>query len=415
MKVWIAGFGNEHREDDAAGVILAERIYQFLAGLSEGETDTVSLCIEHQLLPELVDELNGVDLAVFCDADTERYDQGFSIREVSPNPRLEGFNIHSMGPEWLLALAQQMKSSPRKALLVTISGERFDFSEAPTPVCLERIEKAEGAFRRYWKEYREDQSKILLDNMRFALRTMAGLSSCKSLILDKESFLLATGTDAASENWAFVSSPSLTTKQVRQACSFFGDLKLPFIWPLLPGCGGAYRKILEESGLFVRGELTAMSRTVTLPKEGTGDEFVFEAVTNDASALMWAETAWQAFDSPPGVPGAFANLARELYKKDGFVLLTGIRDGVPVGTAMVSVATSSAVFSMGVYYFATLPEARRSGVGKALMDEILRRAYEKGISLVTLQATPAGEPFYASCGFVGLLKIPLHSFSLDVF
>ena len=145
-KIWVAGFGNEYREDDGAGVILARRIHEFLAARAEAEA---SLCLEHQLLPELAEEL-GVDVAVFCDADTRLYEEGFSMREIFPNPRLDGFNIHSMGPEWLLALAAQVGREPRKAVLISVSGERFDFSDAPTPVCLERIERAERAFRDYY-------------------------------------------------------------------------------------------------------------------------------------------------------------------------------------------------------------------------------------------------------------------------
>ena len=147
IKVWVAGFGNEYREDDAAGVILARKIYDFLSGCAEVEA---FLCLEHQLLPELAEELD-VDVAIFCDADTQSYEEGFSIREVSPDSRLNGFNIHSMGPEWLLALAAQVNHNPKKALLVTVSGERFDFSDVPTPACLERIERAEKAFRDYWR------------------------------------------------------------------------------------------------------------------------------------------------------------------------------------------------------------------------------------------------------------------------
>jgi hydrogenase maturation protease len=148
MKIRVAGFGNEHREDDAAGVILASRIYEFLSGEPGVE---VALCLEHQLLPELVDELDGVDLALFCDADTVLHEGGFSIREARPNPQLEGFNIHSMGPEWLLALAGQLGTPPRKALLITVSGDRFDFSETPTDGCMQRVKRAEEAFEEYWR------------------------------------------------------------------------------------------------------------------------------------------------------------------------------------------------------------------------------------------------------------------------
>ena len=147
VKVWVAGFGNEHREDDAAGVILAGRIRDFLTRASDAE---IFLCLEHQLLPEQAEGL-GVDLAVFCDADAELHENGFSIREILPNPKLSGFNIHSMGPEWLLALAGRLGTPPKKALLVTVSGERFDFSEDLTPTCQERLGRAEKAFEEYWR------------------------------------------------------------------------------------------------------------------------------------------------------------------------------------------------------------------------------------------------------------------------
>ena len=146
MKVWVAGFGNEYREDDAAGVILAGKIHAYLTSRDGVEA---SLCLEHQLLPELAEELN-VDVAIFCDADARFYEEGFSIREMSPDPRLHGFNIHSMGPEWLLDLANQVGRRPRKAILITVSGERFDFSATPSPACQTRIERAENAFRDYW-------------------------------------------------------------------------------------------------------------------------------------------------------------------------------------------------------------------------------------------------------------------------
>ena len=151
VRVWVAGFGNEHREDDAAGILLARRIFEFLRNFSNLD---VRLSLEHQLLPELADELASADLAIFCDADAFAHEEGFAFREILPNSRLDGFNIHSMGPEWLLALAAQMgMTPPGKSLLVTISGERFDFSELPTPACLERVEKAEKAFQHYWFLY----------------------------------------------------------------------------------------------------------------------------------------------------------------------------------------------------------------------------------------------------------------------
>jgi hypothetical protein len=43
-----------------------------------------------------------------------------------------------------------------RALLVTVSGDSFDFAERPTPACAKRIEDAEEAFRRRWRGYNEE-------------------------------------------------------------------------------------------------------------------------------------------------------------------------------------------------------------------------------------------------------------------
>lgn len=146
MKLWIAGFGNIDREDDGAGIVLSLRIAEWLKGLGHD----IDLSIEHQLLPELVYELEGRDLAIFVDADMQPHENGFSIRAVSPSPKIDGLNIHSMGPEWLLELAEKMQLSPKNAVLVSVSGESFNFSNGLTKECLSRIDGAEREFRKWF-------------------------------------------------------------------------------------------------------------------------------------------------------------------------------------------------------------------------------------------------------------------------
>lgn len=152
MKVWIAGFGNIDREDDGAGIVLALRLADWL-----GKEHDVSLSLEHQLLPELVYEIDGADMAIFVDADMRRHECGFSIRPISPSPQIEGLNIHSMGPGWLLELAQTMKLSPARALLVSVSGESFNFSNELTPECKIRLDAAEKSFKKYFSDFKVEQ------------------------------------------------------------------------------------------------------------------------------------------------------------------------------------------------------------------------------------------------------------------
>jgi len=252
----------------------------------------------------------------------------------------------------------------------------------------------------------------VLENMRLTLGAMARLEKCKALFFEEASFAVATGVDSASENRAFFPI-GVSQFQVNKVCSFYNRLGMPFIFPLFPG---ADRKILEEAGMAERGKWSLMVRSPAPTKGALVENLAVESLTFEVNKETddWAETAWAGFDSPPGVPGAFVDLARGLRSSEGIFLIlakSGGKNGTPVGTVMLSLGNSTA----GVYYFATLPSKRRKGIGEAMLNEAARITCERGYSLLTLQATPKGVPFYASQGFESLYEVPVYSFSDDVF
>ncbi len=140
MRVLVCGYGNPFRTDDGAGHILAPLIGEFF----ESQGEDVEVRLEHQPLPEQAAEFDEFDLLVFADARVPGScsGEGFFIEEVSPDPALEGLNIHSAGPGWLLALASKIGVVIPPALLVSVEGESFDFGDTPTAKCMGRIEKA---------------------------------------------------------------------------------------------------------------------------------------------------------------------------------------------------------------------------------------------------------------------------------
>ena len=143
----------------------------------------------------------------------------------------------------------------------------------------------------------ETGEQSILENLSFTLSAMCSLVTSRSRPL-QAGFLLATETDAASENWAFLPSRTVEKAQVREACSFFGEL--PFVWPVFPGADPSYRRTLEDEGLLLRGELVAM-RGTSLNNHGKREnaDFTFTKITTGEGAVVWAETAWRSFDSPP--------------------------------------------------------------------------------------------------------------------
>jgi hydrogenase maturation protease len=151
LRIWIAGFGNIDRQDDGVGIVLASRIAEWLKSKSGND---VKLSLEHQLLPELAEELEGIDIAIFVDADMQQHENGWSIAELCSSSRLDGFNIHSMGPAWLLQLSVQLGTPPRRALSLSVSGRSFDFSNCLTPECEAHMYAAEKAFYEWYRTQR---------------------------------------------------------------------------------------------------------------------------------------------------------------------------------------------------------------------------------------------------------------------
>jgi GNAT superfamily N-acetyltransferase len=61
----------------------------------------------------------------------------------------------------------------------------------------------------------------------------------------------------------------------------------------------------------------------------------------------------------------------------------------------------------GVFFVATLPEARGRGLAAGLMGVALEEARERGCDVSTLQASPMGEPVYERMGYETLGRMEL--------
>lgn len=250
----------------------------------------------------------------------------------------------------------------------------------------------------------------MLENLEFFLGRLRGLPHCRSMDLAAEAgggFCLSTGSDAASENWAFFPASISDEGPVRSALRFFETCGLPFVWPLL----GDGEERLIRLGLREAGRLLAMSRGCDGLGERDGLRVAFEPVGDDAGAGRWADAVWFGFGAEAGAPNSFSALAAEM-RRDGALRLVTARVGDRDAGAFLVALDPSRV---GVYYFAVLPFFRRMGVATAMMREIVRIARVEGRDRIVLQATPSGVPFYQSVGFESLSEIPLFSTSDDVF
>jgi ribosomal protein S18 acetylase RimI-like enzyme len=73
----------------------------------------------------------------------------------------------------------------------------------------------------------------------------------------------------------------------------------------------------------------------------------------------------------------------------------GYVDGRPVAASQLFVTEDAA----GVYYVATLPEARRKSYGEAMTRHAIAQGAAAGCAVATLQASPMGLPIYGRMGF----------------
>ncbi|CAK8721495.1 Hydrogenase maturation protease [Candidatus Electrothrix aarhusensis] len=121
--VLVYGFGNPGREDDGAGVVLAEQVGA--AALPGVTTDTnYQLNVEDALL------LTEHDIVIFADATRNPVD-GFRFSRLEPDPSVS-FTTHAMSPGSVLALCAQLYGKTPPVYMIEIAGTSFELREGLT-------------------------------------------------------------------------------------------------------------------------------------------------------------------------------------------------------------------------------------------------------------------------------------------
>jgi hydrogenase maturation protease len=124
MRVLVYGYGNPGRQDDGLGieiVVLLEK--EGLAGVS---TDA-----NYQLNIEDAAALAGIDAVIFVDASYTAAEP-FEFGEIFPAEEIR-FTTHSMSPQSVLALCDDMGIAPPQAFLLAIRGYEWEFCEGLSP------------------------------------------------------------------------------------------------------------------------------------------------------------------------------------------------------------------------------------------------------------------------------------------
>ncbi len=136
-KTLVIGFGNPAREDDGIGPFVAEQV-------EKTELPGVTVDIDYQLSVEHAADVAEVDTVVFVDASVDS-EEPYVFNMVNPQ-RTESISSHSVSPEQVMGLADELFQAKTKGYLLGIRGYSFGmFKEVMTEKARLNSQKAAEA------------------------------------------------------------------------------------------------------------------------------------------------------------------------------------------------------------------------------------------------------------------------------
>ncbi len=127
--------------------------------------------------------------------------------------------------------------------------------------------------------------------------------------------------------------------------------------------------------------------------ESFKNESIIELKADDSESIkVWTGIVSQVLFSKKPLN---SNIFTDGLKKGSFRLFLTTVDGIGVCTGLLYLNNIP-----GVYMIATLPEHRKKGYGRRLMQKIMKAAGDSQNTNIVLQSTSEGAGLYESLGFV---------------
>lgn len=174
---------------------------------------------------------------------------------------------------------------------------------------------------------------------------------------------------------------------------------VPVRWRVGPSAdSAALRARLEKAGLQTAGASPAMIMDLSqLPPPPMIAGLEIAAATGAEARRAWGKLAIDAFEMDNDIGVVMgeceATIPPELFADQP--RFTGYLDGEPVAVSSLVMTRGLA----GVYAVATLPNARKRGIGAAMTLHAMAEGLRRGAKLATLQASSMGRPVYEKIGF----------------
>ncbi|MDE3230534.1 MAG: GNAT family N-acetyltransferase [Chloroflexota bacterium] len=211
-------------------------------------------------------------------------------------------------------------------------------------------------------------------------------------------------------------APETVDAQIAEALQPFRERRLPMMWWVGPLSRPAHLgERLLAHGLQGDGHTPGMALDLSAlpPADATPPARLTIAPATTRETLEdWATISARVFGAPDALRGALLEMGvRQSLRPDPqWVYFLGRLDGR-------SVATSALFFGAGVagvYNVATLPDARRLGIGAEMTGAALGLAQERGYHVSILQSSEMGYRVYEALGYRTVLTFDVYMFSGEI-
>jgi GNAT superfamily N-acetyltransferase len=199
-------------------------------------------------------------------------------------------------------------------------------------------------------------------------------------------------------------SSSNADSKIQETIDYYASKDLPFLWHVYPGdTPDDLSQRLGNHGLNrSEGRGMAMSiKNLKIPE--TPEGFTYQKVTTPEMFEVHARLLYKAYEFPESVQDWHTQATLSVGPRDDYFNYLGFLDDEPVACASVLYSDGVA----GIHAVATLPSARRRGIGAYISAVPLFEALDRGYKVSILYASEMGFKVYERLGFVMYCQ-PVH-------
>lgn len=136
-RILIYGIGNPSRQDDALGIVFVGKLQEWV---DTEKMPNISFDSNYQLNIEDAYDISEKDVVVFVDASVEPIED-FHFRQIFPCDSIS-ISSHSMSPESVLSLCDELYDKKPSAFLLTIKGFSWELDSAMTASAKKNLNSA---------------------------------------------------------------------------------------------------------------------------------------------------------------------------------------------------------------------------------------------------------------------------------